>query len=216
MDNVYTLSPLASISSHYQDRNSYACQNYEDERFFGLSGQLREDTSLIGTRLKSQHQEVTCLGRTKPTVLCTTQDELSNVLDASPKSRISALAHPPSQTKTEASSNKSANELYGFYLPTRSSARRRQVHRENTAKVGHRGAVEHRTFSGPVAKRLEEHAFGGDEKTWNHIAEEMEDWKQRTKRGNASWIRGRKDAPPLKQMMQRIMKSIGFRKEERS
>jgi hypothetical protein len=86
----------------------------------------------------------------------------------------------------------------------------------NTAKVGSKEASERRTFSGPVAKRLNEHAFEEDEKTCNLMAEEMKDWKEREKTGNSSTIEGRKGAPLLKQMMQKIMQSIGFRKEEGS
>lgn len=87
---------------------------------------------------------------------------------------------------------------------------------ENTTQVGPKGAAEQCTFSGPVAKRREEHAFGEDEKTWDHMAEEMKDWKQRRKIGNSLSIGDRKHTPLLKHMMQRVIKCIGFRKDKGS
>ncbi len=208
-NDSYTLSPLGPVLSHYQAPSS--CDSQGDQRFFGLS-RPRSEGSFIGTRLNSQHQKLARRGKAKATALCNIKSEPNNILDASPKSNISTLAPPPSRNEIKVSSSGSATRSYSSYLPTGSSARSRPAHIESPAKVGPKNTEERGAFSKIVAKNVEEHALEKDEKTWN---QEMKDWEQR-KRGKPLRRRRQKYTPLLKQMMQRIVKSIGFKRAEGS
>ena len=62
-------------------------------------------------------------------------------------------------------------------------------------------------------KRFWEHRLE-EEKRWNSVAIEMENRDRRRKGRNLQSGRGREKAPGLKQMIQRVIESIGFKEKE--
>ena len=51
-------------------------------------------------------------------------------------------------------------------------------------------------------------------KTWNQATGRMKDWNKRRKKGSTSSRKIPKDTPVLKQVMQRVAKSIGSEKKD--
>ena len=153
-----------------------------------------------------------------PTFLKSKVKKRVHVPDPFPRS---TFAPAPSRNELEVLSNKRENEKRRFYFQAKSFTRRKPVHDDsalpvhtiNHVPVRPRNETEQIAFGQAVVKRFWEHRLK-EEKRWNSVAIEMENRDRRRKGRNLQSGRGREKAPSLKQMIQRVIKSIGFKEKE--